>query len=141
MKIVFRLSVLLLLISCDHGDKSYGKYNLINNSNYSIVIKSFNLSDKGLQKTIMLNKNETWESEKFEVSEPAGRLLSPEYFLEGDSIRIEFDDEKVLTYLGSYDSRNVLYEQNYLTEKIDDKMTVIKFIFVDDDYENADIIM
>ena len=136
--LIFAFSASFIAVSCDGGKKTFSKYKIVNDSDHEVVLKSFERESQMLQKTIqLLNKGDMWESEKFQTSEPGGGLLSPERLLEGDSIRIEFDAEKVLIYIGTYSERNILYEENYELEMVDDTNTVRKYSFTEADYDNA----
>ncbi|UII24274.1 hypothetical protein [Fulvivirga ligni] len=138
----FHLLIILTatLMSCDMGKKTYSRYEIVNNSGYTVVLRSFSRESSGEEKTIIIHPSHSWESEKFTSSEPEGGLIYPDYFLEGDSIRVEFNNEKVLTFIGTYSERNILYEENYELIIKDDQNTLRQFILSDLDYEAAEVI-
>ncbi len=133
------LQALILLNSCDGGKKAFSKYEILNDTDHKIVLKSYDRSNSNLQKTIqMANKGDSWESERFQTSEPGGGILSPDKVLKGDSIRIEFDAERLIIYIGEYSERNILYEENFKIHVQDEENTIRRFTFTEQDYEKAE---
>ena len=137
--LLMTLHALILLNSCDGGKKTFSRYEIVNDTDHRIVLKSYDRSNDSLQKTIqMVSRGDKWESEKFQTSEPGGGILAPDTVLEGDSIQIEFDAERLIIYIGEYSERNILYEENYEIQVQDEENTIRRFIFTEADYEDAE---
>ena len=132
-------NALILLNSCDGGKKTFSRYEIVNDTNHKIVLKSYDRLNDNLQKTIqMVSRGDKWESERFQTSEPGGGVLTPDIVLKGDSIRIEFDAERLIIYIGEYSERNILYEENYKIQFLNNENSVRRFTFTEQDYENAE---
>lgn len=141
MKIKFNLlikSLFVFLISCDLGKKTYSSYELVNDTNYQIVINSYDRLNKSLENTIqLLNNGDKWESERFQTSEPGGQFLEPNHFLKGDSIRVIFNNKKVLIHIDEYSSDNIFYVENYEIIMNDENHSLRRYSFSEEDYKNA----
>ncbi|QDH78081.1 hypothetical protein FKX85_03130 [Echinicola soli] len=133
--------VVFLLCSCDSGKKIYSSYRIVNNTGYQLEFLIFERTNGTFVRKIELAQNAgEWVSDKFQISEPGGRQIPVKMLLEGDSVRILFNKEKVLVYSEVYSDRNILFEENYAKVSIDDTHVVRRYNVTEEDYKNAVLI-
>lgn len=136
------LTCLLILIgllsSCiDGGEISYTKWEILNQTDYTIKMT---VLKNGVQSnTILLqNKGTGWESENL----PDGHFntnYEPIYSaLNGDSLIIIFEDQRISYFGKSFSKFNILYEENYLIIHESATQYIHRYTFTNEDYENAE---
>ena len=142
--------VLFLLNSCigaDGGKKVYSRYEIVNDTDHHIVLESYSgRLNNSLQKTIQIESRDYWQSERFTISEPDGDFLYISEILKGDSIRVEFDTERLIIYKieiftsesESPRGKNLLDLDSFERHFQDKQNEIMRFTFTEADYENAE---
>ena len=128
------------LLSCDlHGkQKMSTQFELENGTAHDIKIESYHTFDKKLKKTILLsNQGSIWTSKVWETLEPVLGFDNMYEVFEGDSIRIFFNNKKVLIYINEFENKSILYDLNYTTSMVDEHFQLRRYSFSDEDYEAA----
>jgi hypothetical protein len=111
---------------------------LENGTAHDIKIESYHTFDKKLKKTILLsNKGSVWTSKVWETLEPVLGFDNMYEVFEGDSIRIFFNNKKVLIYINEFENKSILYDLNYTTSMVDEHFQLRRYSFSDEDYESA----
>jgi len=146
MKLLQRISILFLsailsaFSSCiDKGDGSLARWELLNVSGHSIVISVY--SNSMLIKTIDLETNGAdWKTPDYSNSGISKNFPPIDSALEGDSIRIEFDNERIIINKFPYNASDSLsiYNPNNYKIILEDKLSIYRYTFTEADYENAE---
>jgi hypothetical protein len=128
------------LLSCDlHGkQKMSTQFELENGTAHDIKIESYHTFDKKLKKTILLsNKGSVWTSKVWETLEPVLGFDNMYEVFEGDSLRIFFNNKKVLIHTIDYSDKSILHNRNYKKSVVEPYFKLHKYSFSDEDYEAA----
>jgi hypothetical protein len=128
------------LLSCDlHGkQKMSTQFELKNGTTHDIKIESYNTFDKKLKKTILLsNQGSDWTSKVFQETEPFREFDELYPVFEGDSLRIFFNNKKVLIHTIDYSDKSILHNRNYKKSVVEPYFKLHKYSFSDEDYEAA----
>jgi len=136
---------LILLTGCDSGKKTFAKYEILNDTDNSIRIIVYQswISNEMSSETVTLGVNgDTWESDKFQTSEPGGQFypIGSDLFLYGDSVLVEFDNQRRSIHkLSNTKANGILLQENY-QKIINDELTIWRYTFTNEDYDNAELI-
>ena len=134
--------ILLYGCCCDGGKKSYSRYQILNNSDYSIKLYVFNSLEEParLVDSISLNnKGDIWESEKFATSGSDDHFSPPGYYLKGDSVVVELDRKRRLIHEEVYGSNeSILNDESYELIGEDENYTLRRYTFTNEDYNNGE---
>lgn len=128
------------LLSCDlHGkQKMSTQFELENGTTHDIKIESYHTFDKKLKKTILLsNQGSVWTSKVFEETEPFREFDELYPVFEGDSLRIFFNDQKVLIHTIDYFDKSILHNRKYKISVIEPYFRLHRYLFSDEDFEAA----
>lgn len=127
-------------LSCiDKGDNSKARWELLNDSGHSIAVSIYSKSK--LIKVLNLDtKGSNWKTEDYSHSGISNNFPPIDSALEGDSIRIEFDEERLTINEFPYsmtDSFSIYNPNNYSIIIEDDRYSIYRYTFTDEDYDNA----
>jgi hypothetical protein len=141
--LVFTLFQGLALSSCTDGDKrTYTKYELVNDSDYPVTIRSYVRVNGTFSKEISLSKNgDSWASPVFETTRTVDIHLEDPEAVGGDSIVVTFDGKKRKIHTPSdLFPRSILDHRNFDVIWISDNTAVDRYTFTNEDYEEAVLI-
>ncbi len=141
-KVIYKLfliigSILMINSSCEkqNVDKIVmNTYNYINNSGKQLQMKIYSSSDK----LISNNEISVGDTLSFELKAEGGAGPFQFEMSHGDSIYVNFSNERYQIYRKDYDS--IFFEKGYNKTKISDKELQLFYVFTTKDFENATVI-
>ena len=148
-QLVFVICLSFVMISCHH-DLRYVQYEIINHSNYEVVIQVYRSGFSNSTAIIRLpNKGNIWRSEigiksdgaDYFPTEAVGRI--PPSLGIRDSAHIVFDNQKVIihnVYTRQRKEKNIFRPDSYELERLKKKKHLsitYRYYITEEDYENA----
>ena len=131
------IGILSSFQSCDKGevDKAYyEEFYFINNSNYELTIEAFNKTDDDYVKNIYILKKDSTFHQKLELN--FGSITGVVAY--SDSAVVNFGDSIKAIFLPDTQSYfNILDKSNYTVNKKSENHHEYRFVFTNDDYDNA----
>jgi hypothetical protein len=137
--VTFLLFAIGVLFSCRDREFTYARWELLNNSDYSINVVTYLKTDT-LKSIFLPTKGTTWRSEYYRDSGVGADL--PPIFIElgnGDSIVVQFSDKRYSYYVSvdPSDKFNIAYDNNYDRIVESNMLYIRRYTFKNEDYENA----
>lgn len=131
------IGILSSFQSCDKGEDDkvyYEEFYFINNSNYEITIEAFNkMDDNYSNNTYSLSKDSTFH-QKLELNFGSITGVVPY----SDSAVVNFGDSIKASFLpDTQSSFNILNKSNYTVNKKSENHHEYRYVFTNDDYDNA----
>ena len=123
--------------SCNKGGEDkvyYEEYHLTNKSDYEIVIKSFNKTDDGYEKTnFSINRDgSVYQMVELNFGSTTGIIAY------ADSVVLQFGNDKHISFNPDIQSAyNILDRKNYSETKKSENKTEYRYTFTNEDYDNA----
>lgn len=134
---------LLFITSCDRGREAYARWEIVNSSKYSIVIRTFH-KGQASEAITLAQEGSIWQSENYSDHPLGGNFPPIATSLEADSLTITFGNERIAKYNFGHFNHNPLQEANYLIIKESHRkfmQYIHRFTFTKEDYENAEEIV
>lgn len=131
------IGILSSFQSCDKGEVDkvyYEEYYLINNSDYNIVIESYNKTDNGFNSNnYTLNQDSTlYQKLELNFGSTTGMISY------ADSVVIRFGGSKEISFTPDTQSTyNILDKSNYTENEKSENNREYSYTFTNDDYDNA----
>ena len=112
----------------------------------NLIIKSYKRENSKIELKIeLLNKGDVWKSKLFHAS-PGEIDVYPLAVLKGDSVIVNFNDDKKIVFLFTFEEPdsiaqlNILNDDNYERTRNNDDYLIKRYTFTNEDYNNAQVI-
>jgi len=131
------IGILSSFQSCDKGEVDkvyYEEYYLINNSDYNIVIESYNKTDDGYNSNNYTLNQDSTLCQKLELN--FGSTTGIIFY--ADSVVLRFGGSKEISFTpDTQSSFNIIDKRNYTVNEKSENKREYSYTFTNDDYDNA----